>query len=103
MNDKAKEEKKSDNEDSTEDISGVNNPFSGNNSKIDVDVHLEHTEDTVDAYIKEASNTTGAVAWMTRNSIAANLFMFILLFGGFWELFVPNKRFYQSLMLISSQ
>ena len=33
--------------------------------------------------VEEAKRSTGAVSWMTRNSIAANLFMFVLLFGGF--------------------
>ncbi|MBM74290.1 MAG: cobalt-zinc-cadmium resistance protein [Proteobacteria bacterium] len=32
---------------------------------------------------EEARRSKGFVAWMTKNSIAANLFMFVLLFGGF--------------------
>ena len=31
---------------------------------------------------EEARKAKGIVAWMTKNSIAANLFMFVLLFGG---------------------
>ena len=50
--------------------------------EIDGSAKIDHTEEVVEAYIEEATKTTGAVAWMTRNSIAANLFMFILLFLG---------------------
>ena len=81
MNDKAKEEKQSGNEDSMEGTSRVDNENSDH--EIDGGVQIDHTEEAVEAYIEEATKTTGAVAWMTRNSIAANLFMFILLFGGF--------------------
>ena len=31
---------------------------------------------------KSTSGLGGAVAWMARNSVAANLFMFVLIFGG---------------------
>lgn len=81
MNDKAKEEKQSGNEDSMEGTGRVDNENSDH--EIDGGVQIDHTEEAVEAYIEEATKTTGAVAWMTRNSIAANLFMFILLFGGF--------------------
>ena len=34
----------------------------------------------------------GPIAWMARNSIAANLFMFILLGGGLWSAFAIQKE-----------
>ncbi|MEM9366495.1 MAG: efflux RND transporter permease subunit [Planctomycetota bacterium] len=41
----------------------------------------------------------GPIAWMTHNSIAANLMMFILLGGGIWTAFVMQKEVFPQFLL----
>ncbi len=42
---------------------------------------------------------SGAIAWMARNSIAANLMMAILLVGGFWSALVVQKEVFPEFQL----
>lgn len=42
---------------------------------------------------------SGAIAWMARNSIAANLLMVILLGGGVWSAFVIQKEVFPKFQL----
>ncbi len=42
---------------------------------------------------------SGAIAWMARNSIAANLLMVILLVGGFWSALVVQKEVFPEFQL----
>ncbi|QDV68631.1 putative efflux pump membrane transporter TtgB [Rosistilla carotiformis] len=44
------------------------------------------------AIVAETSETSGPIAWMARNSIAANLLMFILLGGGIWSAISMQKE-----------
>ena len=51
---------------------------------------------------KNKSDVGGAIAWMTRNSVAANLLMFILLLAGFFSVSqTKQERFSPSLVLTS--
>ncbi len=47
----------------------------------------------------EATPTSGAIAWMARNSIAANLLMIILLVGGIWTAMVMQKEVFPQFQL----
>ena len=42
---------------------------------------------------------TGAIAWMARNSIAANLLMMLLLGGGIWSAIVIQKEVFPQYLL----
>lgn len=44
-------------------------------------------------------STNGAIAWMARNSIAANLLMILLLGGGIWSMFVIQKEVFPQYQL----
>ncbi|MEM6980324.1 MAG: efflux RND transporter permease subunit, partial [Planctomycetota bacterium] len=44
-------------------------------------------------------STAGPIAWMARNSIAANLLMFILLGGGIWTAFAMQKEVFPQFQL----
>ncbi len=46
-----------------------------------------------------ASQLSGPIAWMTRNSIAANLLMMLLLGGGIWSAFTIQKEVFPNFLL----
>ena len=45
------------------------------------------------------SQRNGPIAWMTRNSIAANLLMMLLLGGGVWTMFTMQKEVFPNFLL----
>ena len=50
------------------------------------------SEDSGTSNQSTGADSRGPIAWMTRNSIAANLLMFVLLGGGVWSAIVIQKE-----------
>jgi len=48
---------------------------------------------------ENSPKTIGPIAWMTRNSIAANLLMMLLLGGGIWSAFTIQKEVFPNFVL----
>ena len=55
--------------------------------------------DLDDATADTGQSQTGPIAWMARNSIAANLLMVLLLGGGIWSIFAIQKEVFPEFLL----
>ena len=49
--------------------------------------------------LEQSSARRGPIAWMTKNSIAANLLMMLLLGGGIWSTFTIQKEVFPNFLL----